>query len=208
MIFCVTVMNGILDNKGDKMKKAKYFVDTIKEDGKCENCCEVDNIVEALEVTLHNIKVDIKHNFQCGWKITKNNKAILNISAKEIHKTSKKYPSIVPIGSPGCAYTGGGCWVSYVPIMIDGKTATITYNNEALECDDKDIVEFTVYDYDPHNGDGIVHFDYMLEEYFDNAVYVEKKKKSPYVKLFDMLQKALKTALKNEIPFDSDIERR
>ncbi len=111
-----------------------------------------------------------------------------------------KHHEIIPTGTAGCDYTGGGIWIAYIPVLIDGKKAAIIYDNEAYEYDDKDIVEFTVYNYEDEYGDSLNE---QLTDYFDSGVYTEKKKKSPYKKLFKKLRKSIKKALETQHPFDS-----
>lgn len=105
-----------------------------------------------------------------------------------------KMHNIVELGTPGCDYTGGGIWVAYIPVLIDGEKAQLWYDSESYDYDDRNIVEFTVYSEDGSE---------MLTNYFDDAVYVGTRKDSPYLDLFKKLRKALSKALKTQHAFDS-----
>lgn len=107
-----------------------------------------------------------------------------------------KMHNIVELGTPGCDYTGGGIWVSYIPVLIDGEKAQLWYDSESYDYDDEDTVEFSVWDSDD---DGCE----MLTKYFTDGTYVGTKKDSPYLDLFKKLRKAMKKALKTQHPFNS-----
>ena len=109
---------------------------------------------------------------------------------------AKKMHNIVELGTPGCDYTGGGIWVAYIPILIDGEKAELWYDSESYDYDDEDTVEFSVWDSDD---DGCE----QLTKYFTDGTYVGTKKDSPYLDLFKRLHKAMKKALKTQHPFDS-----
>lgn len=107
-----------------------------------------------------------------------------------------KMHKIVELGTPGCDYTGGGIWVAYVPVLIDGEKAELWYDSESYDYDDEDTVEFSVWDSDD---DGCE----QLTKYFTDGTYVGTKKDTPYLNLFKKLHKAMKKALKTQHPFDS-----
>lgn len=107
---------------------------------------------------------------------------------------AKKMHSIVELGTPGCDYTGGGIWVAHIPILIDGEKAELWYDSESYKYDDKDTVEFTVYNENGYE---------MLTKYFDDGNHISTRKKSPYLDLFKKLRKAIKKALKTQHAFDS-----
>ncbi len=107
-----------------------------------------------------------------------------------------KMHNIVELGTPGCEYTGGGIWVAYLPILVDGEKLELWYDNEAYEYDD-DNAEFTVYKRYEDNS-----YEQMLE-YGDSGVFVDIPKDSPLFPLYKKLRKAMKKALETDHPFDS-----
>ena len=86
-----------------------------------------------------------------------------------------------------CFSAGGGIYIALMPVMIDNVKACLIYDSESYLIDNKNIVEFSVYD---------PGFNETLTNYFDNGLYIENRKKSPYKKLFSKLVKALKKELK------------
>ena len=101
----------------------------------------------------------------------------------------KKLHEIVELGTADCDYTGGGIWVAYMSVLIDGEKAELWYDSESYKWDDKNAVEFTVYDEDGTE---------MLTQYFDNGLYIGSRKDSPYLNVFDKLHNALQETLSNE----------
>jgi len=110
----------------------------------------------------------------------------------------KKLHKIVELGTAGCDYTGGGIWVAYIPVLIDGEKAELWLSSEDEDCDDPNVVEFTVWN-DDWRSQGMA----MLMKYFNNGVYVGNKKDSPYASIGRKLQKALNKGFGPHGPFDS-----
>ena len=84
--------------------------------------------------------------------------------------------------------TCGGIYLVIMPVTIENKNYYIVYDSESYYYDDKNLVEFTVYNEDLNE---------MEKRFFDNGLYIESMKKSPYKNLFKQLKKALKKELKN-----------
>ena len=108
----------------------------------------------------------------------------------------KNLDGFVELGTAGCEYTGGGIWIAYLPILVDGEKLELWYDNEAYEYDD-DNAEFTVYKRYEDNS-----YEQMLE-YGDGGVFVDIPKDSPLFPLYKKLRKAMKKALDTDVPFDS-----
>ena len=115
----------------------------------------------------------------------------------------KNLDYVAVVGTVGCAYTGGGVWIAYQPIVVDGKMMHIAYDSESYYYDDN-TPEFTVFEDDGDNG---TLAQTMATEYGDDeecpGVFVHIKKGSHYHHLYKELRKAMKKALKTQQPFDS-----
>lgn len=93
---------------------------------------------------------------------------------------------IIGIGNPDCDYTGGGIWVAFIPVRIDGREAELWYDSESYKNDDRNTVEFTVHTDGEEDGN-----------YFENGTYIGTRDNSPapYTELFDRLRETMKKAL-------------
>ena len=111
----------------------------------------------------------------------------------------KKLHKIVELGTAGCDYTGGGIWVAYIPVLIDGEKAELWYDTESYGINDKDTVEFSVFK-------DCGAYGYLpAPKYFDEGNYIGTKEDAPkqYRDIYKKLRKAIKKVLETDIPFDS-----
>lgn len=115
----------------------------------------------------------------------------------------KNLDAFAELGTVGVAYTGGGVWIAYLPIVVgDGERLHLTYDSEAYYNDDN-APEFTVYKGDTYT----TEYDFaqeMAEEYGDDcpACFVNIKD-FVLISIYNKLRGAIQKALKEDKPFDS-----
>lgn len=110
----------------------------------------------------------------------------------------KKLDGFVELGTVGCYSGGGGIWISYIPIFVNGEKIHITYDSEAYYNDDN-TPEFLVYD---GNTMDEPKYDYGDDE--DNpGMFIHIEKGSPLFYLYKKLRRGIVRAVAGGIGFDS-----
>ena len=119
----------------------------------------------------------------------------------------KNLDAFAELGTVGVAYTGGGVWIAYLPIVVgDGERLHLTYDSEAYYNDDR-TPEFTVYKGDTYTTEDDGGYDLaqeMAEDYGDDypACFVNIKD-FVLISIYHKLRGAIKKALAEDKPFDS-----
>ncbi len=102
--------------------------------------------------------------------------------------------NIKEIGTPGCAYTGGGVWVAYIPVEIDGNSYMITLDSESEQIDEVEGGEFSVCDSGDWN---------LVTQYGDDGVFIFSSS-SKYMPLYNKLKSVLSQAVKDDEEVESN----
>ena len=113
----------------------------------------------------------------------------------------KNLDGFVELGTAGCSYTGGGIWVAYIPIFLDGLKMELWYDSEAYHNDDN-LPEFCVYD--RYEDDSYAE---PILEYGDDeenpGMFIHIEKNSPLFPLYKKLRRAIVRAISMGVGFDS-----
>lgn len=113
----------------------------------------------------------------------------------------KSLNRIFKFAKPGCEYTGGGIWLSYMPIVayeekedgtIDAEGITLCYSSEEYYHDD-DTPEFFVMD---------ESMDAWKREYGENGCFVDIPKTSHLYPIYLDLRDAVEKGIVDGVPFD------
>lgn len=106
---------------------------------------------------------------------------------------AKEDINIKEIGTPGCVYTGGGVWVAYIPVEIDGNSYMITLDSESEQIDEVEGGEFSVC----NNGDWN-----LVTQYGNDGVFIFSSS-SKYMPLYNKLKSVLSQAVKDDKEVES-----
>ena len=109
----------------------------------------------------------------------------------------KNLDGFVELGTVGCTAAGGGIWISYLPIFVNGEKLYLTYDSEAYYNDDN-TAEFLVYDGNT--------MDEMKEDYGDDeespGMFIHIEKDSPLFPIYKKLRRGVVRAISKGIGFD------
>ena len=109
----------------------------------------------------------------------------------------KNLDGFVELGTVGCYSGGGGIWISYIPIFVNGERIHVTYDSEAYYNDDN-TPEFLVFD---GNTMAVEREDYGDDE--DNpGMFIHIEKGSPLFYLYKKLRRGIVRAIAGGIGFD------
>lgn len=132
----------------------------------------------------------------------------LNESVGDFQNTSLSQPmtiindsdnndlDIIKTGSAVCDYTGGGIWVAYMPVKIDGTDYIITLDSESEQLDEVDGGEFFVCYPDDFN---------LVDSYGDHGVFVFDNN-SKYMDYYNELKSVLLSSMNESSDNDLSYE--
>ena len=131
----------------------------------------------------------------------------LNESVGDFQNTSLSQPMMIINDSEGsdleiiktgpaiCDYTGGGVWVAYMPVKIDGNDYFLTFDSESEKIDNVDGGEFSVCYTDDFT---------LVDNYGDHGVFVFDNN-SKYMDYYNELKSVLLSSM-NESSESSSFE--